>query len=138
MFKNRMISILIRGSFVWILIIAVETVHGIARTVFLEPAIGDLRAKQVSVFIGSSLILAIAFIFVRWLKGSYVSEFVAVGIMWVGLTIGFEILLGRLVIGLSWDRIGSDYDLASGGLMPLGLLVMLFAPLAMAKIVDEV
>jgi hypothetical protein len=57
----------------------------------------------------------------------------AVGAIWVVLTVLFEITLGRLM-NLSWQRILSDYDLANGGLMGFGLLFMLFAPLIAAKI----
>ncbi len=138
MFKGRLTPILTRGLFVWIIIMAVETIHGIARTMLVEPVIGSLRARQVSVFSGSILILGMTFVFVRWLKGMRVSDYVLVGIVWVLLTVGFEVGIGRLVMGLSWDRIGSDFNVMTGGLMPLGLLVMLFAPLAMAKFVDEV
>ena len=53
-----------------------------------------------------------------------------VGAAWVLLTISFEIVLGRMLMGLSWARIWSDYDVTRGGLMPLGLLVMLAAPFA--------
>jgi len=131
-------KVLMRGVVVWLIIIFVESLHGIARGLVLEPLIGDFRARQVAVFIGAALIVVITFVSVRWLKGSQMLDFLLVGLLWVMMTVGFEILLGRIVMGLSWERIASDYDLMHGGLMPLGLLVMLFAPLAMAKIEDEV
>ncbi|MEQ1763556.1 MAG: hypothetical protein ABL984_10470, partial [Pyrinomonadaceae bacterium] len=122
---------------VWVVIIIAETAHGMLRQLLLEPLIGDFRARQVSVFFGSLLILAIAFIFVRWLKGNSVFDFVLIGILWVALTVSFEIILGRFLMNLSWERIVSDYNLAAGGLLPLGLLVMLAAPLVFAKFYDE-
>lgn len=127
-----------RGVVVWLIIMIAEILHGLARKLLLEPRIGDFRARQVSVFVGAAMILAITFVFVRWLKASYLSHFVLLGFMWVGLTLGFEILLGRVIMDLSWERILSDYDVANGGLMLFGLLVMAFAPSAMAKIVDEI
>ena len=54
------------------------------------------------------------------------------------MTVGFEIVLGRFALNLSWERIASDYNMAAGGLMPLGLLVMLAAPLMFAKLYDEI
>jgi hypothetical protein len=136
--KDRLITVLARGSLVWFIIITVEAIHGVFRVFMIEPLIGDLRARQVSVFLGSILILAIAFIFVRWIKGNTSMDFLAVGIIWVGLTVGFEIVLGRFALGLSWERIASDYDPASGGLMIFGLVVMLLAPLVTAKTADEI
>ena len=48
----------------------------------------------------------------------------------------FEVGLGRLTMNLPWKRIVSGYDLANGGLMSLGLLVLLLSPLIRAKIRD--
>ncbi|MGL4881608.1 MAG: hypothetical protein ACRC8K_11140, partial [Waterburya sp.] len=55
-------------------------------------------------------------------------------LLWLGLTVGFEIMLGRFVMGLSWERIASDYNLLQGGLMPLGLLVLTLSPLIATKV----
>jgi hypothetical protein len=137
MFSDKTTHVLARGFFVWLLIIFAETIHGIARTLLLEPLIGDFRARQVSVFTGA-MIVVITFVFVRWLKGSGALDFILIGIMWVILTVGFEILLGRFMLDISWERIASDYDLLQGGLMLLGLIVMLFAPIAMARLCDEI
>jgi hypothetical protein len=138
MFSEKLTHVLTRGFVAWVLIILAETVHGITRTLLLEPLIGDLRARQISVFTGAAMIFVITFVFVRWMKGSCASDFILIGSMWVILTIGFEILLGRLVLDVSWERIASDYDLPQGGLMLVGLLAMFFAPLLMARLVDEI
>ena len=136
--SDDLITVIKRGLVVWTVIIIVETVHGMMRQLLLEPLIGDFQARQVSVFIGSVLILTITLIFVRWLKGSRAFDFVVIGSLWVLLTVGFEIVLGRFAMNLSWERIASDYNVAAGGLMPFGLLVMLVAPLMFAKLFDEV
>jgi hypothetical protein len=57
-----------------------------------------------------------------------------VGLLWLFLTVAFEVLFGRFVAGLSWERIASDYNLLSGGLMPLGLLVLFLSPMIAAKL----
>jgi hypothetical protein len=56
-----------------------------------------------------------------------------VGAIWVLLTLGFEIVLGRILMGLTWERIFSDYDIGHGGLMPIGLTIMFFAPLIASR-----
>ena len=138
MFSEKLTHVLARGVAIWLLIILAETIHGILRTLLLEPLIGDPTARQVSVFIGSVIIIAITFVFVRWLKASHASQFILIGTTWVILTIVFEILLGRLVMDLSWERIASDYNVLQGGMMVFGLLVMLLAPVAMARLADEI
>ena len=44
-----------------------------------------------------------------------------------------EFALGRLVLGYSWARIGAEYNLLKGGLMPIGLLVLTLSPLTAAR-----
>jgi hypothetical protein len=59
---------LLRALLVWLVIIGVETVHGILRTLLLMPAVGDFRARQISVFTGSVLIFGIACLFIDWIQ----------------------------------------------------------------------
>lgn len=117
---------------VWLAIIAAETIHGIARGLLLVPAVGDQRSRQIGVFIGSAIIFAIAWLTIRWISARKTGELLLVGIVWVVLTFTFEIGLGW-VIGFSWERIFSDYDIGAGGLMMAGLLFMLFAPFLAAR-----
>ncbi len=118
---------------VWLLIIVIESVNGVLRNLFIAPAIGDFEARQAGVFIGAALILLVAWLMAPWLNLSGGSQFAGVGLLWVGLTLVFEISLG-LATGLSWERIASDCDVARGGLLPLGLIVMVFAPYAGARL----
>jgi len=61
----------------------------------------------------------------------------SVFLSWLLLTVAFEILFGRFVMGLTWKRIGTDYNVAQGGLMPLGLLWLLFSPLLASKLREK-
>jgi len=126
--------ILFRAVAVWLLIIAAETVHGILRTLLLVPLVGDVPARQIGVPIGSILILAIALLFVRWIGARTTLQLLGIGLLWVVLTILFEIGLGRLVLGLPWDRIVEDYDIARGGFLGFGLLFMSASPLLAARL----
>jgi hypothetical protein len=104
------------------------------REALIPPLIGDFRARQIAVFSGSAVIIGIAFLFRKWINARSMSESLAAGAFWVVLTLAFEIGLGRLVMGLTWDRILSDYDIARGGLMPIGLVIMLLAPAIAARL----
>lgn len=125
---------LLRVFAVWLIIICVETVHGIFRTLFLVPLIGDFRARQVGVFTGSLLILFITCLFIRWLRAVNIASLLATGFVWVALTLLFEIGFGRFALGFSWERIASDYDVRRGGFLLFGLIFMLFSPLLAAKL----
>ena len=127
-------SIWLRALEVWLVISVVEVIHGIARIAFLQPLVGDFHARQIAVFSGSVLILAVAFLFRGWTGAKTFWECLVVGTIWVLLTIGFEVFLGRNFMDLTWERILSDYDLRHGGLMLIGLTVMLFAPLIVSRL----
>ena len=122
-----------RGVAVWFCIILVEVVHGIARTMFLAPVLGDLRARQLAVLTGSLLILLVAMSFIRWIRPADVADAMRVGLVWLALTLVFEVSFGRFVVHATWSRIGSDYDLSRGGLLPIGLLVLTMAPFISAR-----
>ena len=124
----------LRGFIVWIAIVLAETLHGIARTLLLAPYIGDFEARQVAVFTGAAIIQVIAFLSVRWLRAASVGNLLGIGFLWLGLTIAFEIVLGRFILNYPWERIAADYNLLEGGLLPIGLVVLTLAPLIAAKV----
>jgi hypothetical protein len=126
--------VLLRGFVVWLVILLAEFIQGVARGLLLEPLIGDFRARQVAVASGSLIILLISIGFSRWIGARSRLQLSGVGLLWLLLMICFEIGFGRFVMGYSWERIGADYDLLEGGLLPLGLVVMFLSPLIAAKI----
>jgi hypothetical protein len=115
------------------LIVLAETVHGTAREMFIAPVLGDLRARQLGVLVGSLIIFAIACGTIRWMHLATPRSQLQAGALWVAFTLTFEILLG-LFIGASWERILSDYNPLRGGFMVLGLAFMFFAPRLAAKL----
>lgn len=121
-----------RALLAWLLIVLAETVHGILRQLLLAPAIGDLPARQLGVFVGSAIIFAVAWLTIRWIGARRVREQFAIGAVWVALILAFEISLG-LALGYSRERMLSDYDLANGGWMGFGLLFLLCAPWLAAR-----
>ncbi|AUT01827.1 hypothetical protein CLI64_16340 [Nostoc sp. CENA543] len=122
-----------KGLVLWVVIIFAEILHGTARKFLLEPWVGDFTARQITVFTGSLMILAIAFISIKWLGINDVMQLLAVGLLWLILTVGFELFLGKVVLAYSWERIFSDYNLLQGGLLPIGLFLLTLSPLAAAK-----
>jgi hypothetical protein len=123
----------LRAIAVWLVIVVVESVHGTARTLWLEPVLGSFRARQLSVFTACILIAVIALLFITWLGASRKGMLLMVGALWVMLTLMFEFGVGRLVLGFSWERLTEDYDISRGGLIGLGLLFMFAAPYLAAR-----
>lgn len=50
------------------------------------------------------------------------------------LIIAFEVLFGRFVVGMAWEQVFAGFNIAQGGLMPFGLLVLFFSLMIAAKL----
>lgn len=125
--------IVLRSIAVWFILLSAEVIHGVLRAIVLVPLVGPFRSNQIGVFTGSAIIVAISFITIRWIGAKRTPEVLAVGAIWLSLMVAFELLFGRLVLGHGWERIGADYNIAQGGLMPLGLLILLVSPMLAAR-----
>ena len=86
---------------VWFAIASAEVGHGILRVRFLNRRFADRRARQIGVFTGSALILAIAWPAAPWLGASNTGQALAVGILWLVLMLALEVAFARLVFGAS-------------------------------------
>ena len=124
---------ILRSLLVWASLMLIETAHGILRSQYLAPLLSDFRSRQIGVATGSVLILGATILVFPWMRARSARSYLAIGVLWVVLTVGYEFSLGRL-LGLPWSRLLADYDLPRGGLLPIGLLVMALAPLIAARI----
>lgn len=129
------LPVILRALLVWLLIVAAESVQGGLRRMLFDPEV-EFVVRQVSVLTGALIIFAITWACIRWLRIRSAVGALGVGVLWVILTLVFEIVIGR-ALGLSWARIASDYDLLHGGLMPLGLVAMALTPWAARRLEAE-
>lgn len=117
---------LLRALLVWMLFIVAESVQGALRRALLAPEV-QLAARQAGVLIGAALIFALTWACWRWLGLRRTASAIAVGLLWAGLTVAFDIGLGR-ILGEAWSTLVADYDPRQGGAMLLGLAVMALVP----------
>lgn len=121
-------SVAVRAYAAWLVLIFAESVHGTLRELLLTPYVGDLRARQIGVLTGSVIVLGAAYGLIHWIRADTPRSRWLVGLLWVALTLSFELSLGRLVLGYSWSRVLEDYDVTRGGFLSLGMLVLLLSP----------
>jgi hypothetical protein len=122
-----------RALLVWLLMMVIETIHGVLRNLLLVSLVGDLRARQLGVFIGSALILGVAVLLIDWIRPSSISDLLVIGAMWLALTLSFEFGLGH-ALGRPWSALVADYDLTRGGLLSIGMVVLALSPWIAARI----
>ena len=121
-----------RAVLAFALIAALETLQGIARTVWLLPAVGDLRARQLAIIVALAIVFGVALLTARWLGAPGTRRRLAVGALWLALMVGFDVAVGR-ALGFSWARIAADFDPRAGGLLGLAMLPIFAAPWLAAR-----
>lgn len=117
-----------RALAVWVLIAAVETLHGVLRALFIVPVVGEEVAERIGFVVACALVVAVAWMTSRWLGATTRAAQLKVGLLWLLLMFGFEVAVGR-ARGFSWQRIGAAFDPSQGGLMLFGLALMGLTPL---------
>jgi hypothetical protein len=108
--------------------------NGIARQAIYEGHVGDLQAHQIS----TTTLLAVVALYVWMLQRRWPIETtrtaLAIGAVWVVLTLAFEFGFGRYVVGQSWGELLGAYNVANGRVWVLVPLWTLVAPAVMRSI----
>jgi hypothetical protein len=111
----------------WLLIAFAEIINGTIRELYITPSIGQQSAHQIGFLIAIVVILFIAWLTAPWIKVETFKKQLIVGCLWLILMLIFEFGVGYL-LGFSLQYLLADYNLANGGLMSFGLVIMLLAP----------
>jgi len=77
-YRNKIVS---RSLAIWLWIICAKIIHGILRAVLLVPMVGEFRSNQIGIYIGSLIILAIAYFTIRWIGAQRLKKTLLVGMI---------------------------------------------------------
>lgn len=96
----------------------------------VEAHLGEWRAHALFVLASSVAVFFLGTVFLidHPVEGN--ASLLWMGGLWLGLSLVFELVLCRVVLGLLWSRTFRDYNLRRGRLYPLLLLVVFSTPLA--------
>jgi hypothetical protein len=133
-YNSFILIVLLRAFAISLLIALAETAHGALRVRFLNPRLGDRRARQVGVFTGSLIFLLITWWTMPWINATTTSQCLQIGLLWLMLMLAFDLAFGRLFFRFSWQRLAADFDPRKGGFLGIGMLLLFFAPLLGAKL----
>lgn len=107
-----------------------ETLHGIARTVWLAPRVGKDRATQLSIVSGSLLAFGVCYLLVPGIGLAGTPAHLALGAVLALFMAGFDAALGKLLLRRSWRKILDDFNPDTGNYLLYGLaLLVVFPPL---------
>ncbi len=96
----------------------------------MEARLGEWRAHLLSVVLSSGAVFLLGSLFLADYPVESNATLLWMGALWLGLSLGFELLLRRVVLGMEWPNVFFDYNLRLGRLYSLLLLTVFFTPLA--------
>lgn len=121
-------ALLLRASGIWLVIVVAAVANGLFREAVLVPLTGAAAALPLSGILLSILVVLVAFATVAFLGAPAPRTLWLVGLFWVALTLAFEFLFGHFVAGKPWREILQVFDVGSGNLFLLVLVVTALAP----------
>lgn len=118
----------------WVPMVFIAIGNGALREAWITPRLGELHGRQLSTVILIALFAAYIWGVTKILPIRTGREALAIGAVWLALTLGLEFALGRFVSGLSSREMLAEYDLTDGRLWALVPLWVAIAPYVFYKI----
>jgi hypothetical protein len=112
----------------WVPMVIIAVANGALRVTTFARVLPELRAHQLSTATGIVFMGAYIWLVIRLWPPATPRQALAVGGLWVVLTVAFEFVFGRLVMGNPWPRLLHDYDLLAGRLWLVFLAWLAAAP----------
>jgi len=126
--------VILRGVLVWCVLMGTAVLNGTFRVALLNPRLGEPTGHIVSSLMLSLFILLLAWVLVPWVGPSSSAEALAVGGLWLLLTLAFEFGFGHFVAHKPWSELLADYNIAAGRVWVLVLLATFLAPLVATRL----
>jgi hypothetical protein len=112
----------------WVPMVLIAIANAFLRENVFAKRLSELQAHQVSTATGVLLFGIYIWVITRiWRPGSPGQAFI-IGLIWLGLTVAFEFLFGRYVVGHPWSRLFHDYNLLAGRVWVMVLIWVTLAP----------
>lgn len=125
---------LLRYTIAWLTFPIIGIINGVIREVGYKKYLSELLAHQVSTVTGIILFgIYIGFLTLKW-KIQSAGQAIAIGLIWLALTIAFEFLFGHYVMKNDWSRLLHDYNILKGRVWALLLIWITIAPYIFYKL----
>lgn len=121
----------------WVPMVLVAIANGLFREQVFAKHLNELRAHQASCGTGVLLFGIYVWLIISIWTPESALEAVIMGLIWLVLTVAFEFLFGRLVVGHPWSRLLDDYNLFAGRLWPLVLFWIALAPYLFSRLQNQ-
>lgn len=119
---------LIRIVSLCVVLACAETLHGIARTVWVVPRLGKEKAVKLSALTGSALAFGLCWVWVPPMGLVGLAQHLMLGGVLAVFMASFDIAIGMLLMRKPWHKVRPDFDPRTGNYLLWGLLCLAVAP----------
>jgi hypothetical protein len=122
-----------RALLVWFGLLAVAFANGAVRELAFIPLLGDGPAHAASVAMLSLAIVIVTWSTIAWIRPRSPADAWRIGLLWLALTLVFELLAGHYLFLTPWSRLLADYNLLRGRIWIVVLITTVAAPVIAAR-----
>lgn len=98
----------------WFPMVLIAIANGAVREAWYGQHLSELRAHQVSTASGALLFGLYIWMLLHIWKPTSAKQALAIGFLWLCLTVAFEFLFFHYVMGHPWSGIAHDYNIFAG------------------------
>jgi hypothetical protein len=131
---TTMMKLLLRATGLWLVLLLTAILNAALREQLFAPWLGKTAALPLSGITLSLLVFGITLISIPRFGNLRSTRYFTIGLVWVVLTLTFEILLGHFLLGLSWRETARVLNVTQGNLFVLVLVVSLLSPWLAARL----
>ena len=123
----------LKAFLIWLLMLPLGILNGGLRIYVTEPLFGSAVAQPLAGVVLSVLIFLVAFLLLPKIGKCTMKEYVFIGIAWFVLTNAAELVIS-VIEGIEVSEFFWAFDVRTGNLWSLVVIVCLVAPVLVAKI----
>lgn len=98
----------------WIVFVVLAILNGSLRVYVIIPITGNYIGHVISSIILSTIIFVGTYLFIKKKNLAASNYLVAIGALWLFMTIAFEFLFGHFVMNHPWEKLLADYNIFKG------------------------
>ncbi len=126
-----------RALVVWLGMVVIAILNAGLRNALLTPLLGEQAGHVAGTVTGCIAFLFFMKLTLPWTGFQGTRALVFLGVLWLVLTVAFEFLAGHFLFDNTWAGLLADYNLARGRVWVAVLLVVLFGPLLIGRLLES-
>lgn len=127
-------AVLFKVLVVWVTVLLLAVINAALREQALIPAMGAIGGLITSGIILCACIFLVAFLAAPWYGQLRPLQYWVAGLVWLCLTLIFELGFGRFVQHKEWAELFQAYTFKEGNIWPVVLVATLIAPWLTARV----